>query len=104
FDSNDRLMALISDRDGEGLNATDSTGVAIVQIQTFASTAGNVVAHRPGNLSFPWRMLDSAGAVTDGFSAMAFNGSTLFAIQQDGGDSDLVRIDLNTGVVTNLGG
>jgi len=99
FDNDGRLIALVSDRDGEG--PFDGSEVALVQIGTTAS-GGFVQVHEIGNAAQKGVLLDGGG-VTDAFTGLAVaDDDTIYAIQRIGGVDNLVTIATD-GTITNLG-
>ncbi len=104
FDNSGRLIALVSDRDGNGL--TSGNAVTLVEIQTAdANSDGLVDVTRIGNPALQGIQLDS-GTVTDSFKGLAVQAGTgtIFAVRNTGGlQDDLVTINATTGAVTLIG-
>ncbi len=95
----EQLIALVSDQNGNG---PGNAGVALVQIQTTPS-GGFVNVHRIGNSGLPGALLDDGGAVNDAFTGLttAADG-TIYAVRRNGGNDELVTIDLD-GTLNSLG-
>ncbi len=100
IDDSGNLIALVSDRDGDG--GFDGAEVAIVEIQTTA-VGGFVAVHQIDNAIAKGVLLDGGG-VTDLFKGMAVtSGGTIYAIRDDAGDDTLVTINPATGTITTIG-
>ena len=96
FDNAGRLLALVSDPDGDGPASAEA---ALVEIATTA-TNGRVIVSPVGSGG----SLDGGG-VTDAFTGLAVApDNTLFAVRRTGGANDaLVSINTTTQAITTLG-
>ncbi len=108
-DNNDRLIALVLDRDGEGALDGDEgpaaqNEVALVEIDKTA-VAGFVQVHQIGNAGAKGVLLDDGGTIQDGFTGLTVDPATgtIYAVRDAAGTDVLVTIDPATGVVTTIG-
>lgn len=95
----EQLIALVSDRDGNGAGAA---GVALVQID-ITPTEGFVLVHQVGNGALMGTLLDDGGVINDDFTGLTTDSAgNIYAIRRNGANDELVRIALD-GTVTSIG-
>src|SRR5205823_3008651 len=86
FDQNGNLLALLNDRDGNGVINHPSDGVAMAKIAT-TPTGGFVRVSNPtANGSLP---VIITGPITNNFTGLAVNGGTIYAVQSVGSTEEL---------------
>ncbi len=105
FDQFDRLIAIISDVDGNAAigNAGDR---AIAEIETVPDGGGDLLVHRLSSDALQGVLLDDGGVVTDAFTGLAVQPGTgtIYGLRRVGGTTDqLVTINSATGAVTVIG-
>ncbi|MAE64926.1 MAG: hypothetical protein CMJ18_11710, partial [Phycisphaeraceae bacterium] len=93
------LVAIVSDRDGEG---PDGAGAALAALDTTTSVGDGIVnLTSPLSPFLPAVPLDDGGPITDDFTAMAIDEfGTIHAIRRVGAEDVLVLIDVSGAVFT----